>query len=150
MRKKGKVLNLICGVLVFITCFSIACNHANANNNSDSPWSYTLSVQDSSYHFVQQRKKEDDTYVYVRWSDKTGTLKALNLKVYGDGVDCGTQNKGVSHTYYISHTGRYSLVNYVFENGCSMCKVGFKSNDGYGVAQGVWSPDSIGTYTVIY
>ena len=152
MNKKVNFLNVICCALFMMIIFTIGDNIASAKtpNTTDIAWGYNLSVQNSSYRFTQNIEKVNDTSVYVKWSDKTGTLSALNLKVYGDGRDCGTNKIGTSHTYYVPGLGQYSVINYVNENGCKMCSVGFRANSGYGVAQGLWSPDSAGSYTKIY
>lgn len=149
MGKKGRKLDVIMGLMVVCLFAGILQTRVKAANTSDSGWYFTLSMQDASYKYVGQRAKENDSYVYLKWSEKTGTLSALNARVLGDGTDCGTSTPGVSHTYYVWALGQYSLVNYVNENKRTMCNLGLRANDGYGDAMGLWSPDSAGTYTII-
>ena len=150
MGRKGRKLDLIMGLMVVCLFICILQTRVKAANTSDSAWKFTLSVQDASYKYVGQRAKENDSYVYLKWSEKTGTLSALNARVLGDGADCGTPVVGVEHTYYVWALGQYSIVNYVNENKRTKCNLGLRSNAGYGDAIGLWSPDSVGTYTVIY
>ena len=48
-----------------------------------------------------------------------------------------------------NRTGKYAVTNGVYERGYRYASLGVKSQSGNGTAKGVWSPDCVGSYTIL-
>ena len=126
---------------------------ASAANNGDTDFS--LNVKTSSNDYTGAREKQDDsgTYVYYKYNT-TGLTGAVKFRVMGSNSQSSPALLAINYTrngYGTISKGQERLISqYVYENGkkyafLSTPKVA--SGDPTGTATGVWSPDSVGSYT---
>lgn len=157
MRKKNlgtKIMTFLIAVMIGVTCVAVASKNTNAKNSVDTEWSYVLSVDSTSQTFLDYRMKEDTSKIYFNWGSViSGNLSGIAVEPYGYSTSSGRQPAGDSYGQHkvcvINNTGKYSITNWVHELGYTYATVGMRSVAGSGLAKGVWSPDSIYTYTVI-
>ena len=127
MRKIKRLLALGAAALMLVSSMSVPV-FADNPNTTDTKWGFTIGPG-SVYHITGAREKRDASRVDVlneagkSQCKKTGTIKL--------------GQKGLMYQF-------------VYENGFEKCKLKlFTNNNADGGANGKWSPDSIGTYTVI-
>ncbi|MBE5947253.1 MAG: hypothetical protein E7259_10020 [Lachnospiraceae bacterium] len=157
MRKKysisDKVMLSFMTIMIMITFFGVNYEMPIASNNSDEEWHFVLSVDSTSQSYIAARDKLDYSKIYFNWGSVTaGNLSAIEVEPYGvrggKYVPVGT-SKGGHKIYAIYNTGKYSITNWALELSCSRASVGLNSYQGSGLAKGVWSPDSVGLYTIL-
>lgn len=93
------------------------------------------------------RSKTDSTPVYV----KTTWIPANGYQVFVDGYSSsGGWVDNTVRTAYIQDTGEGIIRSYVHENGYKTARLrGYKAFANT-YASGVWSPDSVGSYSNVY
>lgn len=120
-------------------------------SSADTTWQFDISDATTWHSLGVAREKANTTKVYVNW-ETGGAVGSMIGRVFGVGDttrDCGTSQAGAYHTYYIPKLGKYSLTNYVYENGFRKAQVKVCGTGKTGYVSGKWSPDSVGSYTVI-
>lgn len=163
-RVKKSIMMMAITLMMIVTGLGIAQKNALASS-SDEAWSFSLSVNSSVFRHMTGREKENSTKIYIYWSATYGG-DLSQIKVYACGasgpngtpVNASRSDPSANPIYgFMYGAGQYSLTNYVYEINNSTAykgtmpyaRPGLKSNAGSGAAQGWWSPDSIGSYTVI-
>ena len=161
MRNERKRVSnkIVTGIMTFMLMVSVfgVCDLVSAKaapNTGDTSWSFNVSTSNTSWQFTGVREKRDDSKIYVHWQNGYNGVSSIYITPYGYSTSkgsgaCGTDG-GHEVSYKLNSTGKYSVTNYVNERGYTHAKIGIKSAVGNGTAKGVWSPDSAGTYTVLY
>ena len=149
---KTFILSVMC-MMIGLMIVDFGANNCKAANISDKTWSFALSLTNTVRQFVQKEAKDNDSYIYVKWSSTNGgNLSKISVAPYGyrgtSRFFAGTRAEQ-DREYIVPHTGAYFLTNYVNECGGDAAVVSFRGYVGYGNAVGKWSPDSIGSYTVL-
>lgn len=121
--------------------------------SKDTPWNFYVPNGTVWMSLSECKPKDDRTKVYVYWAT-SGGISYLNTKVYGTASDGSHPVEsggapGVSHTYLLPGLGKYSLTNMVKENGYNYAVVKVQGIGAASSISGKWSPDSVGTYTII-
>lgn len=151
--KKGIAMGLATVALCTSTVPAMAAE-IEPRTSEDAVWQFEISDATTWHSLGQARKKADYTKVYVSWSTG-GAVGSMQSRVFGSEYigstkyDCGTRTAGTYHTYYIPGLGKYSLTNYVKENKFDYAEVRVCGTGKTGYVSGAWSPDSVGSYTVI-
>lgn len=141
MKKIKKLLALGAAALMLTSAFALPTS-ADETNHHDTKWGFTIGPG-SVYHITEAREKVDasSTYVYYR----TGSKSSLGVDVLNNAGKSQCKKTG---TIKLGQKGL--MYQFVYENGEKYCKLKLMSpNNTDGGANGDWSPDSIGTYTVI-
>ena len=133
---------------------SAAADNVQPRTSVDQEWSFYISDTTTWQNAGSERPKENDTSIYFYWRDGTYSgslaLRVLGTSASGgSAVDCGTSTPGVAHTYTVPRKGQYSIVNYVYENGYRYARIQCRGKGAKGDTFGAWSPDSVGSYTVL-
>lgn len=118
------------------------------------PASAAGNIDDTAFEFkfawwnttgnTEGRAKNDNTSSYVNCT----WIPGGGFRVYVDGygsngyVDCTVREA------YIPDTGEYQVLNLVYERGYRTARLGGTKSFGNTYASGVWSPDSVGSYTI--
>lgn len=110
-------------------------------------------IADTKYEFYntgttghsEWREKRDTSYVYIRPTEGPN----IYYTVYGAKGQFGVNRERRSSTVAIGQGIQASVVNLVKERGDNYAQLEFKQNY-YAAAftRGVWSPDSVGTFTI--
>ncbi len=150
-RLFSALLTLLMMVTIMFTGGIVTC----AANITDTDWSFNITTTNNSYSLSDIRPKDDDSSFYVQFISTNGPT-SFYLQTYG-----GLENNKSSmepHNYggikFIPKTGRYSVRNMVYEDlhdygeNIYAC-FGVKASSISGYIGGVWSPDSVGSYTVL-
>lgn len=132
---------------------SAAAENIQPRTSEDEGWGFYISDSSTWHSIGSPRGKDNKSSVYLYWQSGS-YVGSLSARVYGVSdsgslVDCGTRQAGTTHTYYIPGKGQYSIINYVYENGYRSATMKLKGNGAIGSVSGVWSPDSVGSYTPI-
>ena len=141
MRKIKRLLALGAAALMLVSSMSVPV-FADNPNIRDEPWGFTIGPG-SVYHITGAREKRDASSTYVHY--ETGTKPSLGVDVLNEAGKSQCKKTG---TIKLGQKGL--MYQFVYENGFEKCKLKlFTNNNADGGANGKWSPDSIGTYTVI-
>lgn len=121
-----------------------------AENIVDEVFEFNLYSTSTSYSFTRYRAKENDTSVYVYSDSMSGTLNSVYVKVWGS----ISSNGSIPHdrtfnyrNYYYTGVGfSKEVLNVVNERGDHYAALAARGRTGNGVAVGLWSPDTKGSY----
>lgn len=152
MKSKYLKKVLLVGMALMIALMTMIVP-ASAANNGDTDFS--LKVRTTLNDYTGAREKQDDsgTYVYYK-SGTNGLTGAVKFRVMGSDSQSTPSLLATNYTrnsYGTISVGQKRLISqYVYENNktyafLSTPKVA--SGDPTGTATGVWSPDSVGSYT---
>ena len=119
----------------------------------DKDYSFALLHTDPNYKLSSFASKANDSSVYVRGTEFTGTLSKVNLQVYGSKYSNGLnkENRTVSKGriyYYTQNAKAYKLYNNVNESNDLYAAIATKAATGDGTAIGKWSPDCAGESSI--
>lgn len=150
----NKGLMAICLVMVTlcIGVVPVAAAEIEPRTSKDENWQFNITNATTWHSLGVARAKENSTSIYVNWETggAVGSMQGRAFGVNADGsnvLDCGTLVPGDYHTYYIPKLGKYSLINYVYENHLPRAQVKVCGTGKTGYVSGKWSPDSVGSYT---
>lgn len=121
---------------------------ADENIEAQSTIDYTFAFSFDSYGDEKRTAaidKDDSsaTYVYVKSNTTSGAFLYVDSYSYSTGY----LNQTVGgYAYLGTRTGKYSIHQYVYENGFRLASLRGMA-DSYGYVGGDWSADSWGTYT---
>lgn len=119
----------------------------------DSKWEFAFNSSDKKQRHPDPRDKYTSSNIYFNWgSVVNGTITSMEVSPYGyigtQYVQAGTETGGRMR-YVASTTGKYEIKNFVKKIGCNKATIGMRAYKGSGVAKGKWSPDCLGSYTVL-
>ena len=117
---------------------------------------YAANIKDKEFNFrvgydsttqageTTERAKEDSSSVYI----KPSNYRDLCIKTFG--YRNGSWNNDTKNGYAIVTKGEWLIHNYIYERGSRSAKLNITTATPgtSGIATGVWSPDSVGSYTV--
>ena len=151
-----KIISLFIVCLVFTAIFAIP---ASAKNNTDQVFTFTF-IQSDKADFTIGREKEDASGTYIKYTD--GTAKSAKFQVYGGNYRnwavCDKRYNETKYGYAFVYRGQEGCISqYVYENRYSHYNmaVPYAFLRGYvdivdggifSTANGVWSPDTLGSY----
>lgn len=127
-------------LLFLLTMFP---TQAFAGNNEDS--SFTFQSSYVAIHHTLERAKTDTTpvYVYIQRAPGYNSFVKAQGRVSGGSWFLG--NEGGAQAALRTGT-KYSLHTLIYENGWTRARLEIMAT-GRGETYGVWSPDSVGSYT---
>ncbi len=136
-------LKRVCAFCASVLMLASSALPASAANIEDEEWKYSISYNQMSYT-TELRAKENASGTYVYYQGGTPTSLSCDvLNAYGKSMcrkigSIKRYNKGL-------------IAQYVYEEGyhSASLKVTAPSSTTYGGAEGVWSPDSVGSYPYI-
>ena len=136
-------LKRVCAFCASVLMLASSALPASAVNYKDTTWNYDISYNQMSYT-TEPRAKQDTSGTYVFYEGGTpASLRCDVLNASGTSMcrkigSIGLGKKGL-------------IAQYVYENGyrSARLKVTAPSSTTYGGAEGVWSPDSVGSYPYI-
>lgn len=141
---RQKVLKLFTVLSIFL-CILAVQNVAYASTK-DTPFNYYFSG--SNTQGTPGRTKDTNSMSYIR----VDRIDPSSVRFYIDGsysLWSGYVNKTRNDHATISHTGHFNIHNYVYEAGMRYARMTAWGNDGNGVVNGAWSPDSRGGFTEV-
>ena len=141
---RPKVLKLFTVLSIFL-CILAVQNVAYASTK-DTPFNYYFSG--SNTQGTPGRTKDTNSMSYIR----VDRIDPSSVRFYIDGsysLWSGYVNKTRNDHATISHTGHFNIHNYVYEAGMRYARMTAWGNDGNGVVNGAWSPDSRGGFTEV-
>jgi hypothetical protein len=157
-RGSNKIMMMVIALMLIITSIGISkkINFASTGNITDETWSLNLSVTNTTWQFLMGRNKLNNSKIYINWSTSYGTGKLTSIYIAPCGSDkadssphaAGTSSGGGAY-YVMESTGKYAMTNYVYELGYHYARPAMRAKSGSGTAQGYWSPDCAGSYTVL-
>lgn len=146
MIKSRYVKTLVASLLTVGVIAGYAGTSAYAKNNSDTEWSFSV-FGDKGTSYTDARKKEDNSKAYCKVENYNGKDDDY-LQVYV--VDSNKKKFSKTFTKTISSEGQYSISNMAYEDkGETKIRLAFYAPYRFSYswsADGVWSPDSSGTY----
>ena len=114
---------------------------ASAANITDTKWSFELSYNSTS-HVTPAREKTNTSGTYVYYQG--GTPDTLQCDVLN------SENQSMCRKTGPIDVGKKGLIaQYVYEEGFRWAKLKLFTSETQGGAEGVWSPDSVGSYPYI-
>lgn len=146
MKKYKRYCVIICAFIFLVVAQN--CIQTYAANAADTEWSYNVGGNSDDVRYTSKREKTNNSKAYMKVSNFSGKSDD-RLKVTL--VDQSGNKFSTDYPRSIKGTGEYSLTNMANEDR-GVCKVKIKmwSNEFRWFytwsANGVWSPDSIGTY----
>lgn len=148
MKIKNKIMMFLMMAMLAVSGLGVSQTVCAAGNISDTIWSFSLSVKNTTMQYTPKRDKTNNSKIYVYWSStQGGNLSKITVSPFGykKGSRCaaGTATGGERRSI-MNNTGKYVLTNFVYELGCSEATVGMLGNKGAGTAIGKWSPDFSG------
>lgn len=141
---RQKVLKLFTVLSIFL-CILAVQNVAYASTK-DTTFNYYFSG--SNTQGTPGRAKDTNSMSYIR----VDRIDPSSVRFYIDGsysLWSGYVNKTRNDHATISHTGHFNIHNYVYEAGMRYARMTAWGNDGNGVVNGAWSPDSRGGFTEV-
>ena len=144
---RPKVLKLFTVLSIFLCILAVQnVAYANCNNYKDTTYKYHFSG--SNTQGTPGRTKDTNSMSYIR----VDHIDPSSVRFYIDGsysLQSGYVNKTRNDHATISHTGHFNIHNYVYEAGMRYARMTAWGNDGNGVVEGAWSPDSRGGFTEV-
>lgn len=135
-------------ILSISMIFIILPTETLASNYSDTPFSFTLTIN-TPHQTTTSRAKQNSTSTYVRLDNvPAGSTVLLSVEGYrptGNGSTKVWMNETIGGTQ-VARPGRWSVRQLVYENGGRNARLKFQRHSVSGTVNGLWSPDSIGTY----
>lgn len=141
---RQKVLKLFTVLSIFL-CILAVQNVAYASTK-DTTFNYYFSG--SNTQGTPGRAKDTNSMSYIR----VDRIDPSSVRFYIDGsysLWSGYVNKTRNDHATISHKGHFNIHNYVYEAGMRYARMTAWGNDGNGVVNGAWSPDSRGGFTEV-
>lgn len=117
---------------------------AYAANTSDTPFYFSVGFSYDQAGETGSRFKENSTSVYMKSNND------LSLWVQTKGYNSGRWENYTKRGHAVIGRGEWFIHNYIHESGAPSAKLNITSEK-YGTsgyADGVWSPDSVGSYPV--
>lgn len=133
MKRKTKLLNSV-AILFVVGTVSIV--SVNAANNGDTGYTYNFSALDQYKTDFRLKEDKSSVYMYCQSASSAYRARVYGGNANGHAIDC---SNGYQYRF-VAGTKRF-MYNYVKEWGYSRAAV--FATIGNGVANGVWSPDSI-------
>ena len=146
MKTRRRVLAVISAVVMILSMMTIGASASHIDTSFEN-----FDVSFFGYSELTPRDKENNTTTYLYYT--TGTRTTVKVRVIGcsDNLEDTnvTYSNGQPADYVTCAKGvKYSIHNRVYEDGFTQAKLGFKSPNLFGdTITGVWSPDSLYTYT---
>ncbi len=117
-------------------------------NTGDTPFKFDLQWSGATYQGSEPRRKDDSSSVYIF----VMTKNLDRCKAYVDGATSANgpwYNQTVYGYATIRDTGKFRIMSNVHENGYTMARLTGWADSQPGWVSGLWSPDSLGSYTAI-
>lgn len=148
MKRKWykKIIALSCAAMLSLAvCLPASANSSDTALSGFAGYYYSEALKSTN------RSKENTTRVYVNMQTMPGS--GAGIRTFGlcpDGSGNYTwQNKTYVGTAYLYSTGKYSVRNWIYEDGGRVAYLEVTSVDyNGGYFSGIWSPDSVGSYEV--
>lgn len=136
---------LALGIVVVALAFSFTPTTAFARTTIDSKYEFTM--PDLGTNATGGRIKENNSATYIRVDIKT----MQSCRTYVDAQTLfGWKNETVWEHATVKALGKFAIHQNVYENhGRCNARLSAWANNGSGTLQGVWSPDSWGSYPSI-
>lgn len=147
MKNGKRIISLCCAIIAILSVLAVS---AFASNYTDEGFAFT--VYTDVVKLLDWREKTDTTPIYLYI--KTGTTSPIRVSALGaiessDVMTDLTCVHGAYAAYVTCSVGvKYSVHSFVYECGYDLASLQFwnpYSTSNY--ITGVWSPDSVGTYT---
>ena len=157
MKTHTRVLGVLMAGMMAVSTMAMV--PANAANTDDRGWNFNFSgnIFDShKYSYWHEfREKRDASSVYVYF--KGGSSSNMYLQTMGRRNGGGWNNHTLAGYVYLARGNQYSIQNNIFEalklKDKDYVETALRANaNGWNDTvdtNGVWSPDSVGTYTVV-
>lgn len=144
--------------LAIISIFSLISIQAFAKNNEDRAFAFTFYSNGKMDYYTTGLRKEDDSGTYLKYN--SGTATSAYFRVFGSststflGAYMYNETKGdkafvwrgqegcIRQYVYENRNARYNGTPYAFLQGTVDVV-----SDSSSTATGVWSPDTLGSYT---
>lgn len=147
MKHGKRIISLCCAIIAILSVLTVS---AFANNHTDEGFAFW--IYPPSLSLLGSRAKTDTTPVYLYitsstsdkvWVSTVGCTESLDNFVNLTCVNGAIKNHV---TCYVGT--KYSVHSFIYEYGYSYASLEFESaDDSIVYLAGVWSPDSVGTYT---